>query len=299
MDFVNVTSWTIPEGSVTKVTDSNGNIIWQLNSDPHTPWYITATYYPITNTTSTKIMNTSSGVTLIEYNDAEYTPATYLKFSRQNENQKVKIYLSSPSVNVYTLFKGADRLKGIQIGKDINNVYKDGFSWNESANDSCVWFRTATVESGNSTYETRGNGIVHIGTNTLVVGGATTTIDSTIKTIGKGSLACVATGTDGAQKSTSDTSMPSSYIQLWDIPSSVTSLEEKAFWYTRKMKQLNVRGYTLRNDPDLPTNAFSGYGDSKSEIHIPKGTTLANTVWLNELVTTRGTGDKWTVCADL
>jgi hypothetical protein len=93
--------------------------------------------------------------------------------------------------------------------------------------------------------------------------------------------------------------MPSSYIQLWDIPSSVTSLEEKAFWYTRKMKQLNVRGYTLRNDPDLPTNAFSGYGDSNSEIHIPKGTTLANTVWLNELVTTRGTGDKWTVCADL
>lgn len=299
MNFTNITSWTIPEGSVTQVTDSNGDIIWKLNTDPHTPWYITATYYPITTTAYTDILHTRNGVTLMEYNGTEYNPSTGMKFSSKNQNQTVKIYLSSSSVNVYTLFKGVDRLKGIQIGKNITNVYKDGFSWNGSANDSCVWFRTATVESGNSTYETRGNAIVHTGTNTLVVGGSSTTMDSTITTIGKGSLACVAYGTDGAQKSSSDTSMPSSYIQLWDIPTSVTSLEEKAFWYTRKMKQLNVRGYILRNDPDLPTNAFTGYGDSNSEIHIPTGTTLANTVWLNELVTTRGTGEKWTVCADL
>lgn len=262
-------------------------------------YYITATYYPITNTANTKIANNINGITLIEYNDTEYAPTDYLKFNQKNQNQTVKFYLSSPSVNVYNLFKGADRLNGIQIGKDINNVYKEGFTWNGSANDSCVWFRTATVESGNAVYETRGNGIVHIGTNTLVVGGATTTIDSTVTTIGKGSLACVAKGTDGAQKSASDTSMPIGTIQLWDIPSRVTSLEENAFWHTPKIKQLNVRGYTLRNDPDLPTNALIGFGDSDSQIHIPQGTTLENTVWLNELVTTRGTGSKWSVCADL
>lgn len=29
IDFSQVTTITIPEGSVTKITDSNGNILWQ------------------------------------------------------------------------------------------------------------------------------------------------------------------------------------------------------------------------------------------------------------------------------
>jgi hypothetical protein len=296
MNFSNVTTWTIPEGSVTQVTDSNGDIIWQLNTQQ--TYYITATYYPITNTTTTKILNNSSTVTKIEYNGTEYNPSTYLKFDRKNQNQTVKFYLNSPSVNVYNLFKGVDRVKAIEIGKDITNVNKDGLSYVSNPNTSSVWFRTATVESGNSVYDSRGGGIVHTATNTLVVGCANTTIDSTVTTIGKGAMACVAYGTDGAIKSSSDDSMPNSYIQ-WDIPTSVTSLGEQAFYSTIKISRLNVRGYALRTNPDIPTNAFTHFGDNNSTIYIPTGTTLANTVWLNELVTTRQTGYKWSVCANL
>lgn len=297
MNFSNVTTWTIPEGSVTQVTDSNGDIIWQLNTQQ--TYYITATYYPVSTTTSTTILNDSSTVTKIEYNGTEYSPKTYLKFNSKNQNQTVKLYLNSSSVNVYNLFKGIKRVKTIEIGKDITNVNKDNLS-TAIGNPICVWFRTATVESGNTVYDTRGSGIVHTATNTLVVGGANTTIDSTVTSIGNNALGCVAYASDTALNSSDDSSISNSGVLLWDIPGNTcTSLGEKAFFNTPTITRINLRGYILRQNQDLPTNAFTLFGNNHSTIHIPTGTTLNNTVWLNELVTTRQTGYKWTVCADL
>lgn len=288
MIFANVTSWTIPEGSVTRVTDSNGDIIWQLGSDPHTPYYITATYYPVT-TSFTQILDTKTGVTLMEYNGVEYEPDTYLRFSQTGANQTVKIYLDSPSVNLYEMFRDIDRVNAVEIGKGITNAYKDNLSLNHN-----VWFRTATVESGNSVYATRGNGIVRTSDGILMVGGANTSIDSSVTGIGANALGCVARGTDGSS------TMTNNGVSVWDINGNTcTTLGDSAFWGTRKITTLNLRGYILRQSQNLPSSAFYSFGDSGSSIHIPRNTSLTNTIWQTELVTSRATGYKWTVCADL
>ena len=38
IDFSQVKTITIPEGSVTKITDSNGNILWKKGPSWHTVW---------------------------------------------------------------------------------------------------------------------------------------------------------------------------------------------------------------------------------------------------------------------
>lgn len=294
MNFSDVKDWTIYEGSVIRVTDSLNRVIWEKDSKSY---YITATYYPTTNTTTSNILRKTNDtdyntqVTLIEYNGTEYNPSSYLKFDKKNQNQTLKIYFNSPTVNVYEFFRGVEILKTIEIGKGITNVFKSGlFLGGDGYNQ--LWFRTATVESGNPVYDTRGGGVVNTATNTLVIGGSKTTIDSTIEVIGRCALGCVSYHDDGQTGNNG--------VTLWDIPGNTcTSLGEYAFWGTRKISRLNLRGYRLRQNQDIPANAFTSFGDNNSTIHIPTGTTLANTVWLNELVTTRQTGYKWTVCADL
>ena len=44
MNFANITAWTIPEGSVTQVTDSNGDIIWKLTQP------VTSSYFYVEDT---------------------------------------------------------------------------------------------------------------------------------------------------------------------------------------------------------------------------------------------------------
>jgi hypothetical protein len=290
MNFANVTDWTIPEGTVNRVTDSLGNIIWQRQGSPY---YITAVYYPITDTSTTHILYDTSGVTSIVYEGTEYTPRAYLKFSQKLSNQVVTIYLNSPSVDVSTLFKDVDRVKAITVGKNITNITKSSIVYG-----SYLWYRTANVENGNPVYDSRGNGIVNTATNTLVVGCSGTTFDSTVTTIGSYAFANVARGNDGAQISESDTSMPNNGVVLWEIPRTVTTIEEHAFLYTRKISKLYVRG-PLIHSQNIPTNAFIFFGDNTSQIHIPTGGSFVGTVWKSELVDNRSTGYKWTMCADL
>lgn len=289
MNFSNIKDWNIPEGEVVRVTDSLGRVIWEKSNDPHTPYYITAVYYPITKTSQTHILNDTSDVTLIVYRGTEYTPSEYLKFSDQLSDEVVKIYLNSPSVDVATLFKDIDRVKTITVGKNITNITKSSIGYGHY-----VWYRRAYVESGNPTYDSRGYGIVNTATNTLVVGGSETTFDSTVKTIGRYALANVASGTDGSGSS----SMPNSGVTLWDIPKTVKTIEDYAFLNTTKIHQLNVRG-TLIHSQSIPTNALSSFGNNKSEIHIPTGGSFVDTIWKSELVDNRQSGYKWILCADL
>lgn len=134
MNFANVTSWTIPEGSVTQVTDSNGNIIWKKEQiNPQTTYFFIEdvsgadntltiahntnapnfTVYTSTNQSNwTSIGNTSSGdlTATVPANSKLYLRATTSAWGSDTQFRANRIRLSgnyNVGGNIMTLLKAS------------------------------------------------------------------------------------------------------------------------------------------------------------------------------------------------
>ena len=89
IDFSQVNTITIPEGSVTKITDSNGNILWQSGGQSegwHTIWEGNKTCILTKSGTAAPVISGEEKNFVQTVNGTGYTPKIRITFSYSNTN---------------------------------------------------------------------------------------------------------------------------------------------------------------------------------------------------------------------
>lgn len=89
IDFSQVTTITIPEGSVTKITDSNGNTLWQAGGQSegwHTLWEGDKTCSLTRNGTNDPVISGTEQNFVQTVAGTGYTPKIRITFSYSNSN---------------------------------------------------------------------------------------------------------------------------------------------------------------------------------------------------------------------
>lgn len=192
-------------------------------------------------------------------------------------SHEVVINLKSTTFNP-SIFKNITYARTINIGKNITNILPKTGNINDG-----YWFTRATVEGGNPVYYSIGSAVIETSSNKLVLGGANSTIDSSVTTLGSYAFAYV-------RNSNSDSPGSSTYWSI-TIPNTVKEIEDYCFNSCTKLHRINLYGRPVLSQYSLKYFL----GDNTSELHIKVGTSIAGTLWRDDLISDRG----WTLCADL
>lgn len=102
IDFSQVTTITIPEGSVTKITDSNGNILWQAGGQSegwHTIWEGNKTCSLTKSGTSAPVVSGEEQNFAHTVAGTGYTPKIRITFSYSNTNTDYSNWNNIFSIN--------------------------------------------------------------------------------------------------------------------------------------------------------------------------------------------------------
>lgn len=241
------------------------------------PGIVKAVYY--TNSTNERIQlyTSDSNIDYVVIDGVKITGAYYTFVSAGNHT--VTFYLKSNTFNP-AMFRNREYVRSITIGKNITEIKQKTIN---SSSDG-YWFTRAFVESGNPFYDTRGYGVVETATNKLVLGGAETTIASTVTTLGSYAF---------AYAKNSNTSSPgTSTYMSFVIPRTVTEIENYCFNRVGKLHRIDLYGRPTLSQYSLQQSLGQS---NTSELHIRVGTSIAGTLWYDDLIYDRG----WILCVDL
>ena len=147
-------------------------------------------------------------------------------------------------------FERCSGLTSITIGNSISNIDYDVFNW-------CTGLTSIKVDAENTVYDSRGNcnAIIETSTNTLIRGCKTTTIPSSVTSIGSEAFY-------GCTGLTSIT-----------IPSSVTSIGSEAFRYCEGLTSINIPSSVT----SIGSDAFYYCTDTK--FYVDKNTIALFVLW--------------------
>ena len=126
IDFSQVNTITIPEGSVTKITDSNGNILWQAGGQSggwHTIWEgnktisltKSGTDKPVISGEASNFVNTVAGT--------GYTPKIRITFSYSNTNTDYSNWTNKFIINGSEQTTTISSPVTIEAVKDPGNIF--------------------------------------------------------------------------------------------------------------------------------------------------------------------------------
>lgn len=238
------------------------------------PGVIVAYYYTNSPNERIQLYRNDGSVVNAVFNGA--VTGAYYTFPTSGSH-RVVINLKSNTFNP-AIFKNIEYARTINIGKNITNILPKTGNTNDG-----YWFTRTTVEGGNSVYRSIGSAVVEKATNKLVLGGSESTIDSSVTVLGSYAFAYV-------KNSNSVFPGTSTYWSV-SIPATVMEIEDYCFDNCKKLHRINLYGR-----PTLSQYALKYFlGGNTSELHIKVGSSIAGTLWYDDLIYDRG----WILCADL
>lgn len=239
------------------------------------PGVIFAYYYTNSPNERIQLYINDGSVSNAVFNGAVTGP--YYTFPSSGSH-RVVINLKSNTFNP-AIFKNNIYVRTISIGKNITSITRKTVGNNEG-----YWFTRTTVEAGNPVYHSLGAAVIETATNKLVLGGAESTIDSSVTVLGSYAF---------ANTMNSDTVSPgsSTYWSL-TIPNTVREIEDFCFDNVHKFNRINLYGRPTLSQYSLKWSLGT---NNTSTLHIRQGSSIANTYWKTELIDNRG----WILCADL
>lgn len=240
------------------------------------PAIVTAVYYTYAND-RIQLYNGDNNIDSVVINGAKVTGA-YYTFTTAGSHT-VKYYLKSGTFNP-GMFRNIQNIRTITIGKNVSGISQKTIINNSDG----YWFTKAFVDEGNPFYHSRGGAVIETASNKLILGGAESTIDSTVTTLGSYAF--------GYIKWCDTSSIGTDKYKNFVIPNTVNEIENYCFDRVDKVNRLDLYGrptlsqYALQN--------FFGTSNT-SELHIKVGSSIADTLWYDDLIYDR----EWVLCADL
>lgn len=239
------------------------------------PGVIVAYYYTNSSNERIQLYNNDGSVSNAVFNGA--VTGAYYTFPSSGSH-RVVINLKNNTFNP-AIFKNITYARAINIGKNITNITRKTYSNNDG-----YWFTRITVEAGNPVYHSLGAAAIETATNKLVLGGAESTIDSSVTVLGSYAFA-------RTMDSNSVTPGSSTYWSL-TIPNTVREIEDYCFDDVSKFNRINLYGRPTLSQYSLKW--WLGTANT-STLHIRQGSSIADTYWKTDLIDDRG----WILCADL
>lgn len=238
------------------------------------PGVIVAYYYTNSPNERIQLYSNDGSVVNAVFNGA--VTGAYYTFPTSGSH-RVVINLKNNTFNP-AIFKNNIYVRTINIGKNITNILPKTGNTNDG-----YWFTRATVEAGNPVYHSIGSAVIETSSNKLVLGGAESTIDSSVTTLGSYAFAYV--------KNSNSVSPGTSTYWSITIPDTVREIEDYCFDDCKKLHRINLYGRPVLSQYALKYLL----GDNTSELHIKVGTSIAGTLWYDDLIYDRG----WILCVDL
>lgn len=239
------------------------------------PGVIVAYYYTNSPNERIQLYSNDSSISNAVYNGT--VTGDYYTFPSSGSHEVV-INLKSTTFNP-SIFKNITYVRTITIGKNITNITRKTYGNNDG-----YWFTRTTVEAGNPVYHSLGGAVIETAANKLVLGGAESTIDSSVTVLGKYAFA-------HAMNSNSVSPGSSTYWSL-TIPNTVMEIEDFCFDDVHKFNRIDLYGRPTLSQYSLKWSLGT---NNTSTLHIRQGTSIANTYWQTDLIDDRG----WILCADL